>query len=147
MFSWLRRILLIGAGCNVGKNCEIEPHIDVGFSPRLKIGNFCQINQNVVMKMVEMGNHVMIAPGVVFLDRSHNHSRIDIPMAKQGETVRQICKIGNDVWIGQNVVVMPGIEIGDGVIIGAGAVVTKNIPSFAIVGGVPARILKYRDAK
>lgn len=54
------------------------------------------------------------------------------------------CKIGNDVWIGTNAVIMPGINIGDGAIIAAGAVVTKNIPPYAIVGGVPARIIKYR---
>jgi len=99
------------------------------------------------MKSVEMGNYVMIAPGVVFLDRLHNFERLDIPMAKQGDSERMKTRIGNDVWIGQNAIIMPNIEIGDGVIIGAGAVVTKNIPAHAIVVGVPARISRFRNTE
>ena len=53
-------------------------------------------------------------------------------------------KIGNDVWIGSDVRIMDGIEIGDGVVIAAGAIVTKDVPPYSIVGGVPARVLKYR---
>jgi len=133
IFSWIRKILLTGMGCSIGKRCEIESNVDVGFRPLLKIGNFCQINQNVIMKSVEMGNYVMVAPGVVFLDRFHNFDRLDIPMAQQGESERILTMIGDDVWIGQNAIVMPGIEIGDGVIIGAGSVVTRNIPAYAVV--------------
>jgi len=111
IFSWVRRTLLLGMGCSVGAGCEIEPHIDVGFRPNLKIGDFCQINQNVMMKSVEMGNYMMIAPGVSLLDRFHNFDRLDIPMAKQGESERKMIKMGSDVWIGQNAIIMPSIEI------------------------------------
>lgn len=52
--------------------------------------------------------------------------------------------IGNDVWIGMRVIIMPGVTIGNGVVIGAGAVVTKDVPDYAVVGGVPARIIKFR---
>ncbi len=52
--------------------------------------------------------------------------------------------VGNDVWIGHGAIVLPGVEIGDGAIVGAGAVVTKNVPPYAIVGGSPARVIKYR---
>ena len=54
--------------------------------------------------------------------------------------------IGNDVWIGMRVIIMPGVKVGDGVVIGAGAVVTKDVPDFAIVGGVPAKIIRYRNS-
>ena len=55
--------------------------------------------------------------------------------------------IGNDVWIGTRVIILPGVTVGNGVIIGAGAVVTKDVPDMAIVGGVPAKIIKYRGKK
>ena len=69
-------------------------------------------------------------------------------MGHQGGIGKSSLKIGNDVWIGARVIVLPGCKtIGNGVIIGAGAVVTKDIPDYAIVGGNPAKILKYRDGR
>jgi acetyltransferase-like isoleucine patch superfamily enzyme len=56
----------------------------------------------------------------------------------------EIAKIGNDVWIGRGATILSGVEVGHGSIIGAGAVVTKNVPNYAIVGGVPAKIIRYR---
>ena len=58
--------------------------------------------------------------------------------------VKEIPEIGNDVWIGENVFFQGGVIIGDGAVVLAGAVVTKNVPPYAIVGGVPAKVLKYR---
>lgn len=143
-FSKARRLLLAGMGCRIGSECELEPHIDTGFSPNLIIGDHCQINQGVIMRTAIIGDYVMIAPNVTLLDRVHNHNRTDTPMALQGSSPRQTIRIGNDVWIGQNAILMPGITIGEGAIVGAGAVVTKDIPPYAVVAGVPARILRYR---
>ena len=64
-------------------------------------------------------------------------------MGQQGMRVSEVI-IGNDVWIGMRVIIMPGIKVGNGVVIGAGAVVTKDVPDYAVVGGVPARIIKFR---
>ena len=66
-------------------------------------------------------------------------------MIEQGTETEREVNIGDDVWIGRRVMIMPGIKIGKGVIIGAGAVVTKSIPDYCIVGGVPAKVLRYRD--
>ena len=64
-------------------------------------------------------------------------------MIAQGGTVVQVT-IGDDVWIGTRAIILPGVTIGNGVIIGAGAVVTKDVPDYAIVGGVPARVIRFR---
>ena len=144
IFSNIRRCLLVGMGCQVGKGCELEPYIDIGFRPQLIIGEGCQINQNVVLKCATIGDNVMVAPGVVFFDRCHNFDRTDIPMIQQGATDKKMTIIENDVWVGQNAILMPGIRIGQGAIIGAGAVVTKDVPAFAVVVGMPARIIRIR---
>lgn len=77
------------------------------------------------------------------LTHTHNIERTDIPMGQQGMRVSEVI-IGNDVWIGMRVIIMPGVKVGNGAVIGAGTVVTKDVPDDAIVGGVPARIIKFR---
>ncbi|MBL4753660.1 MAG: hypothetical protein JKY52_08745 [Flavobacteriales bacterium] len=96
------------------------------------------------MRSVTIGNHVMIAPGCVLLDRTHNIADLDKPMVLQGESEKMAPVIRDDVWLGQNVIVMPGVVIGQGAVVGAGSVVTKDVPPFSIVGGVPARIIRKR---
>lgn len=137
----------MGMGCHIGKKCKIQPHVDVGFRPNLIVGDRCQINQLTQIKTAVIGNYVMIAPGVVFLDRTHFASRLDVPMYHQGSSERTPVVIDDDVWIGQNAILMPGIRVGKGAIVGAGSVVTKDVPSMAVVAGVPARIIKMRDRR
>ena len=85
-----------------------------------------------------------MGPEVIIYTSGHKHDKTDIPMMDQGmEETKQVI-IGDDVWIGRRVIIMPGVNIGNGVIIGAGAVVTKDVPDYCIVGGVPAKILKWR---
>lgn len=86
----------------------------------------------------------MMGPDVVILTHTHNIERADIPMRFQGFRVAKVT-IGNDVWIGMRSIIMPGVKIGNGVVIGAGAVVTKDIPDYAVVGGVPAKIIRFRN--
>ena len=85
----------------------------------------------------------MMGPNVTILTHTHNIERTDIPMGQQGMRGAEVV-IGNDVWIGMRVIIMPGVKVGDGAVIGAGAVVTKDVPAFTVVGGVPAKIIKYR---
>jgi maltose O-acetyltransferase len=77
------------------------------------------------------------------LTKSHSHERIDIPMCKHDLYPSKMV-IEDDVWIGIRSIIMPGVKIGKESIIAAGAVVTKDVPQYAIVGGVPARIIKKR---
>ena len=62
-------------------------------------------------------------------------------------SIEPLCEIGNDVWIGTNVFLLAGVKIGDGAIIGAGAIVTHDVEPYAVVGGVPAKVIRYRYPK
>ena len=105
------------------------------------MGAFCSIASNV---NIGLGNHTMdfLSTSPIFTERKNatGFSWINKSVAPPFKRV----KIGNDVWIGYGALVMGGVTIGDGACIGAGALVTKDVPPFAIVGGVPAKILKYR---
>ena len=87
----------------------------------------------------------MIGENLIALSQNHAFDDTKRPMREQGWQVDQPIVIEDDVWIGARVIVLPGVRIGTGSIIGAGSVVTKDVPRFAIVGGVPARLLRMRD--
>lgn len=126
------------------KNSFVEYGVYLSNGKHMKIGYNCHINENVFIQGGYIGNNVMIAPNVSLLSTSHNYKNTEIPMIHQGETPPNPPIIADDVWLGRNVVVMPGIKIGTGSIIAAGAVVTKNVAPFSIMGGVPAKLIKYR---
>ena len=127
-----------------GYNINIEKGADFGTGKGIVIGNNSGIGVNCKVRgPLKMGDDVMMGPDVVILTHGHEYSSTTIPMNKQPHTVKGV-EIGNDVWIGTRVIIMPGVKIGDGVIIGAGAVVTTNVPNYAIVGGVPAKVIRYR---
>lgn len=110
----------------------------------ISIGFNCRINENVFIQQAVIGNNVLIAPNVAILSVSHNHGSLEIPIVDQGDTEPNPPIIKDGVWLGRNVVVMPGIMIGEGAIVGAGAVVTKNVEPNTVVGGVPAKFIKTR---
>ena len=97
-----------------------------------------------IQRPCHIGDYVLMGPDVVILTSNHKSDRLDLPIGAQGMTDSRKVTIGNYVWIGQRVLIMPGVTIGDGCIIAAGAVETKDVPSYSVVGGVPARILKSR---
>lgn len=122
---------------NIQKNCYFEDNVF--------IGNNSGIGANsIVLGPTNIGENVMMGPDVKIFTRNHRFDRIDIPMIEQGFSDSVPVNISDDVWIGANVIILPGVKIGKGVIIAAGAVVTKNVDDYSIVAGVPAKVIKKR---
>jgi len=94
-----------------------------------------------------IGADCMIATRCAFMPYRHSFANTDRPMREQPITSKGDIILEDDVWLGANVCVMDGVTIGKGAIVGAGAVVTKNIPPYAIAGGVPARVIRMRKAE
>lgn len=140
----IRYILAKGFVKKIGRNCNIEK--GAIFTENTTIGNYSGIGKNaLIMPYVYIGNDVLMGPSVTILTQNHKHDSSQIPIRLQGYEPHKPVYIGNDIWIGMNVTIMPGVKIGDGAIIAAGAVVTKDVPNYTIVGGIPAQIVKYRS--
>ncbi len=130
-------------GC--GKNVNIEHGAFFASGNGISVGDNSGIGLNCrVAGPLSIGNDVMMAPNVTIVTQNHETSDLTKPMRLQ-TAPKQKVTVGNDVWIGTNVVIMPGVTVGNGVIIAAGAVVTKDVPDYAVVGGVPAKIIKFRN--
>ena len=147
--TWIRKFRYIVCKgmfdyCGGGNN--IEHMVYFGLGKGLKIGKFSGIGINAQLQTpLEIGDYVLMGPDVVVFTMNHETSSLDRPIGTQGMTARRKVTIGNDVWIGQRSMIMPGVTIGDGSIIAAGSVVTKDVPPYSVVGGVPARVLKMRQ--
>lgn len=149
---------MISVGRNVRLNkCELSYHSGVSEYATLqhtKIGEYSSIGRYAKIVHTEIGKFCAISWDVTINAISHPHSHLSISafpyvphvgnfVDRRTQTHSEV-KIKNDVWIGANSVIMPGVIIGNGAIIGAGAVVTKDVPDYAIVAGVPAKVIRYR---
>ncbi len=95
------------------------------------------------MGSLKIGNFVMIGPNCNIITANHGFADHAQPMMFQ-DAVPEPVKIEDDVWLGSNVVILPNVTVGRGAIIGANSVVTRDVPAFAIVGGVPTKVIRYR---
>jgi len=130
-----------------GKSVVVKNKCYFGNGDRLSVGSFSELGQNArIVGPVTLGDYVMMGPDVYIMGVTHDVSDLSKPMVvdTKNRSIQKEVKIGNDVWIGTRTVIMPGVEIGDHSIIGAGAVVTKSFPPYSIIGGVPARLIKKR---
>jgi maltose O-acetyltransferase len=138
---WCGQMMLDGCGAGV----NIEAGADFGKGRGITLGDRSGIGIRARLdEPVTIGNDVMMAPDVLIFTRNHRFSRIDIPMAEQGGGDPRPVTIGNDVWIGERAIILPGVTIGDGAIIGAAAVVREPVPPLAIVVGNPGQVIDYR---
>jgi len=164
----LRAWLFTLMGCNGLEKCLIGPRFRVDYPHQVRIGRRVELEADVWLKLVSdearldigqhsfigrgteidvskevvIGDHVLIAPGVFITDHAHN-MKAEKLIDSQGCTSTSV-SIADDVWLGANSIILPGVSIGRGAVVGAGAVVTGDIPGNSVVAGVPARVLRER---
>lgn len=141
----------VGSNCTLGKNIQITAWSRFNgqmFSPTIKIGNGCVIGSNAhitAINKIIIGNKVLTGSNILITDNAHGNGTIEekdlVPM-KRPLTSKGAVVIEDNVWLGDNVCVLPDVTIGKGSIIGANAVVTHSIPPYSVAAGTPARIIK-----
>lgn len=161
----VRVTVLKARGCQVGRGVQVSWGVTVRGPGLITIGDTVRLREGIILQagseisignqtdinpfttiygQVSIGNYVMIAAHVMLAGGNHQFEDRTRPIKHQGHTTLGIV-IEDDVWIGANAVVVDGVRIGKGAIVGAGAVVTRDVPSYAIVGGNPAKLIKYRQ--
>ena len=129
-WSWL------GHGTKI--RCH-EGYVSIG--AKSVLGQECTIS---AYQHVSIGRECVIADRVMLIDFDHGMVEVDRPIRLQGIYKRDV-RVGNNVWIGYGACILRGVTVGDNAVIGTGAVVTRDVPPNAIVGGVPARVIRMRD--
>jgi len=137
----------IGKGFTIGTGCKLyaqdgQNNTEIIIEDRVSLNYDVSINADCGGK-ITIGKDTIIGPGTVIRASNHRFDNINVPIRDQGH-VPGIIKIGNNVWLGAGVILLPNISIGNNTIIGAGSVVTKDIPENVIAVGVPAAVIKSR---
>ena len=128
-----------------GRSVRVNPKVQFGSGTRVAVGSNCNLSERMwVIGDLTLGDDVMIGPEVVFISYNHAYDDLDVPMRAQGATESKPIVVGNDVWIGMRALIMPGVRLGNHSIVAAGSVVTKDVPEWGIVGGNPAKLIKFR---
>ncbi len=125
-----------------------DRNFDIEVSGQLTVGSRNYFNKNVKIvcfDKIEIGDDCLIADSVHIYDHDHRFDDVSKTIGSQGYVTAPI-KIGNNVWLGAKVTVLKGVTIGDGVIVGANSLVSRDLPSNSICGGVPAKVIKMRNS-
>lgn len=130
-----------------GKNVNVESAAFFYSGKNVSVGDNSGLGRHArISGKVTIGRDVMMGPHVTIYTRNHDFSRTDIPMNQQDFCKEEPVTIGDDVWIGSHIIILPGVSIGRGSVIGAGSVVTKDVPEWTIVAGNPAKVIRSRKS-
>jgi acetyltransferase-like isoleucine patch superfamily enzyme len=144
------KLFPMGGEITVGENTHILPYaMLLGVGGNIVIGAHCTVHPFSILYGsggLKIGDSVRIAAHTIIVPSNHNFEDPEIPIRMQGIRTEGIT-IKDDVWIGAGVRILDGVTIGRGSVIGAGAVVTKSVPDYAIVTGVPARVAGWRNKR
>ena len=136
-------VLELGRWSWLGHGCKVRCHEGlVSLGAKSVMGQECTIS---AFQHISIGRECVIADRVMLIDFDHGVVDVDRPIRLQGIYKRDV-RIGNNVWIGYGACVLRGITVGDNAVIGTNAVVTRDVPANAVVGGVPARLIRMREA-
>lgn len=142
---WIRYQVCRHMFHSCGVNVNVERGALINSGAEIDIGDNSGIGLNAfILGPVVIGRDVAMGPGCTILGMNHNTTRTDIPMIRQGFHPEVAPVVEDDVWIGANVTILPGKRIGTGSIVAAGAVVTRDVLPFTVVGGNPARVIARR---
>lgn len=149
-FKW-RRVLkkLFSKMESVGRNVHICPHWSISVPEKMRIGDHVWIGENFFAKAeghITIGNGTILSRNVEIWTSNHNYDSVDLQaIPYDRRMVTKPVTIGENVWVGTRVIFLPGVTVGEGAVIGAGAVVSKDVPPMAVVAGNPATVVKYRN--
>lgn len=130
----------------LGSSSKISHQVKIMAPSNISIGKDTHVTNKVILDGrggLTIGDDVLIGYESIIMTSTHNYQNPDTPIRLQG-SYRKPVVIGNDVWLGARVIVLPGVTIGDGAVVGSGAVVTQDVPVYAVVAGVPARVIGKR---
>jgi acetyltransferase-like isoleucine patch superfamily enzyme len=138
-----RATLRVGRWAWIGHGSKIRVHEgEVSIGAKTVIGQDCTIS---AFQHVSIGRECILADRVMLIDFDHGVTEVDRPIRLQGIYKRDV-HVGHNVWIGYGACVLRGVKVGDNSVIGTSAVLTKEVPENAVVAGVPARVIRMRDA-
>ena len=148
-FKFIKKWLIKKKIHKTGENFDLRPYVSIVGGKNISIGNnitlrpFTQIHASSKEggAQVTIEDDVLIAPDVFITTNNHNFANINKPIRLQGGTSKSVL-IKSGSWIARGATILPGITIGENAVVAAGSVVTKDVPSFCVVAGVPAKVIK-----